>query len=373
MTAYFAAFVRDQIHRPEPTFSALIESIWASFTVGFKVREYPFHGQVPTFGFLFAATFPIVFFLRPPRRLFAVYALGIFGAFVWFWTNQRDRYLQACLPWFVVATTAALHLLWSQRHRYARLATSMLVGAQVVCGAGVFFIPAHIMITEGHPLPYVLRLIAAGYQGKYRQRFEPYEDWNFHAWVTIGRRLPKQAKVLVHEDRLWVGLDAPVVIDEAAWQAGIDYGTARTTADIYDILHRHGVTHVVTGRNHPGGGDHGVFGDILFWGFLRSDCGYIGKAGSLGLWALPYQRPAPARRTAAVATCNAGVQPGLYALDAGTGPLLVAPLARASPDALAHADFVVVEDECGLQVPLEGAERLVKRDNIDILSRLPQH
>lgn len=371
-TGYFAAFIQDQIHRPEATVSSLIDSIWASFTVGFKVRDYPFHGQIPTFGFLFAATFPIVFFLRPPRRLFAVYALGIFGAFVWFWTNQRDRYLQACLPWFVVATAAALRLLWSQRHRFARLATSLLVAAQVVCGAGVFFIPAHIMIPEHHPLPYVRRLIASGYDGKYRERFEPYDDWNFRAWVTLGKQLPPHSKVLVHEDRLWLGLDAPVVVDEAAWQAGIDYGTAHTTRDIYDILVRYGVTHVITGRNHPGGGDHGVFGDILFWGFLRSDCTYMSRVGNLSLWALPAQRPATTRRMAAVATCSFGIQPGLYALDEATGPVLVAPLTDASMDALSRADYVAVEDGCGLQVPLGGAERLVKRNNVDILSRLPQ-
>jgi hypothetical protein len=371
-TGYFAAFVHDQIHRPEATLSALVDSVLASFTVGFTVRDYPLHGAIPTFGFLFAATFPIAFYLRPPRRLFAVYALGIFGAFVWFWTNQRDRYLQACLPWFVVATATALRLLWNQRHQFARLATSLLVGAQIVCGAGVFFIPAHIMIPEHHPLPYVRKLIASGYEGRYRERFEPYDEWNFRAWVMLGKKLPPHSKVLVHEDRLWLGLDAPVVVDEAAWQAGIDYSTAQTTADIYDILVRFGVTHVVTGHNHPGGGDHGVFGDILFWGFLHSDCTHLANAGSLSLWALPAQRPPAMNRTAAVATCSFGIPPGLYALDAGTAPTLFAPLAEASTEALSRADYVAVEDGCSFQIPQQGAERLVKRDKVDILSRLPQ-
>jgi hypothetical protein len=178
--------------------------------------------------------------------------------------------------------------------------------------------------------------------------------------------------VLVHEDRLWLGLDAPVVVDEAAWQAGIDYGTAHTTADIYDILVRYGVTHVVTGRNHPGGGDHGVFGDILFWGFLRTECTYVARAGNLSLWALPAQRPPAIRRTAAVATCSFGIQPGLYTLDAGAEPVLVGALGDANAEALSRADYVAVEDGCGLSVPLGGAERLVKRNNVDILSRLPQ-
>ena len=314
-----------------------------------------------------------MFFLRPPRRLFAVYALGIFATFVWFWTNQRDRYLQACLPWFVVATAAALGLLWSQRHRFARISTSLLVGAQVLCGAGVFFIPSHFMILpEETPLLRVQRLIGAGFEGKYRERFEPSDDWSFLAWYRIGRRLPPHSKVLVHEDRLWLGLDAPVVVDEAAWQAGIDYGAALSTADIYDILVRFGVTHIVTGTTHRGSGDHGLLADVLFRAFLRTDCRYIGATGSLSLWEFPVARPSPARRTAVLATCNLGIKAGLYAFGGGSPPVLESPLEGASDEALGRADYVAIEDGCSLHVPLEGAERLATRFSVDIYSRLPQ-
>jgi len=73
-----------------------------------------------------------------------------------------------------------------------------------------------------------------------------------------------------------------------------------------------------------------------------------------------------------VATCSFGIQPGLYALDETTGPILVAALADASTDALSRTNYIAMQDGCGLQLPLEGAERLVKRNNVDILSRLPQ-
>jgi hypothetical protein len=63
---------------------------------------------------------------------------------------------------------------------------------------------------------------------------------------------------------------------------------------------------------------------------------------------------------------------GLYTLGDGARPVLESPLEDARSDALGRADYVALEDGCSLKVPLDGAEQLVTRNNVEIYSRLPQ-
>ncbi|MFI5308243.1 MAG: hypothetical protein ACHQ53_12860 [Polyangiales bacterium] len=350
--AYFEQFVNLTLLRPSHDLAGVLESLRVALTLGFRVHEYGFHAEIPTFGFLFAATLYCVPFVSPNRRTLVVYGLGLCAALVWYWTNHRDRYLQACLPWLVVATLATLALAWRNRGLPGRIAVTSLVLVQLACGAGAFFIPSYLMVPGLHPLSHVAALIGAGYQKPRPPRFEPYEEWGFRAWTQIGALLPAHAKVLVHEDRLWLGLDAPVVVDEAAWQAGIRYGEVGSTAAVYETLRRYGVTHVVTGQSHPDGGEQGVAGHLVFWDLLYGHAKQLGTRGKLTLWQLPPTRPeAELPGLALLATCHYGVPSGIYVFgDIGKAPPSL-PL-PAAPQTLPAALFgavrlVAFEANCG--------------------------
>src|SRR5882672_6464182 len=207
------------------------------------------------------------------------------------------------------------------------------------------------MIPGGHPLTQVVNMIGAGHTGRYDARFEPFSEWRFADWTALGQMLPPDARVLVHEDRLWIGLDRPVVVDEAQWQAGIRYGNVATPAEVYDLLRRYGVTHVVTGQSHSDGGDHGLAGNLLFWEFLTSYSKRITTRDVLTLWKMPGARPpANVPGPALILTCNQSQPPGLFGVGAIRARQALVPVKESSavPRSLVdRATYVIIEDGCG--------------------------
>jgi hypothetical protein len=348
---YFQLFVEKEVLRPKHNLAGVLESLGVAATLGFTVNEYAFHAKIPTFGFLFAATLYCAPFVGASRRMWITYGLGLCAALVWYWTNHRDRYLQACLPWLVAVTLATLVLAWRKRGRLGQLAVGMLVSAQLMCGAGAAFIPSHTLIPGFHPMPFAMQMIGMGYLKNHRPRFEPYDEWGFSAWTAIGQLLPRGSKVLVHEDRLWVGLDAPVVVDEASWEAGIRYGDFKTAAQLYDLYRGLGVTHLITGQSYEDSGEHGVAGHLVFWDFLSSHCRMIGTRGKLTLWQMPPRPPTPIAHGPAVAvTCSYGLPGGRYVFSeiAAHKPLPALPAPREiGPSALQGAELVAFEFGCG--------------------------
>lgn len=349
--SYFRIFLDQAVLRPSRDLRGVLESVRVAFTLGFDVHDYGFHAQIPTFGFLFAATLYVVPLVRPGFRVVLTYALGVAAALVWFWTNHRDRYLQAILPWLVAATVVVLALLFRRSGRAGRLAAVLFVVTQVACGAGIFWLPAHIMTPGGHPFPHLVTLAKAGLEKRYGERFEPYTDWGFADWTALGKLLPKKSRVLVHEDRLWLGLDAPVVVDEAAWQAGIRYAAYANAAEVYDALRRYGVTHVVTGQNHGDGGDHGIAGNVVFWDFVSRHAERVSQHGKLTLWQMPKERPpATPLGQVLVLSCNLSQPLGLYGFGELQDRMPLESLDsfdEATDEIVLRADYVVTEDDCG--------------------------
>ncbi|HEX3595598.1 MAG TPA: hypothetical protein VHU80_10860 [Polyangiaceae bacterium] len=373
---YFRVFMNYAILKPTHDLRGSIETLAAAATLGFRAYETGFHGETPIFGFLFAATLFCLPFTRLTWRVLVAFGLGFTAVSVWYWTNHRDRYLQACLPWLVVAAVSVLVQMWRSPERAVRLSVVALVLAQLGCGAGAYLEPSHFMIPGNHPLTQVMAMVGQGHKGEYAERFQPYKEWRFAAWTELGEKLPANARVLVHEDRLWLGLDRPVVVDEAQWQAGIRYGGLESAVQVYDLLRSYGVTHVVTGENHSDGGDHGVSGNLVFWEFLTSSARRLASANGLVLWQMPDRRPRPTPMgDALVLTCNQSVPPGLYAFNAirSQSPSVKVPPKSAVPAAmLERATFVVLEDECGLSVDPEALGEfavMVKRGGVSFYRR----
>lgn len=374
--SYFRIFQEWAVLRPSQDLAGVIESVWAGLTLGFRVHEYGFHGDVPTFGFLFATTLFCLPFVRVSPRAWVAYGLGVSAGTVWYFINHHDRYLQACLPWLVAATLSVLFEMWTSMGKIGRFSAGALVSAQLVAGAGVSLLPTYLMVPGGHPIDSVMALVNAGYEKHYAGRFAPYEEWNFSAWTDLGKELPKGARVLVHEDRLWLGLDKPVVVDEMQWQAGIRYGDVTTAAAVFDVLRPFHVSHIVTGTAHGDGGDHGIAGNLAFWEFVASYATRIDGRGKLTLWKMPSEKPAAVPMgPALVLTCNQNLPGGFYeflAIRERQPSAEVAPK-QPVPDALLdRAAFLVLEEACDYTVPpaqLANFRPLTNRGRVEFWKR----
>jgi hypothetical protein len=342
-------FMQWGLVRPTQDLSGLLESLRTALTLGFSTYDQ-FPGDAPAFGFLFAATLYCLPFTRPRWRVALPFALGLVGTFVWYFTNHHVRYLQACLPWLVVAALSVLVPAYRSGGA-SRLAACALVAVQLVTGAGLYLRTSYFMVPGEHPLVQVMKLVEAGYRKQYAERFAPHEEWNFEAWTKIGQQLPKGARVLIHEDRLWIGLDRPVVVDEPQWQAGIRYVALGSAAEVFDVLARYGVSHVVTGESHWDGGSHGITGNLVFLDFVTAHAKRLGSEGKLTLWEMPKERPAATPLGAALLlTCNQNLDGGLFdfpGISSGQPLVKVLPKTEVPTTLLERAAFVVFEDACG--------------------------
>lgn len=250
---------RTQHWKPSRDLAGLKESLGALWTWSFVPHDWKlFHGKVPVVGSLFTLLCVATPLLGKRLRLWAVIAATHCGIFVWYWTNHQDRYLQTLMPWMAAVTAVMLGLLWKQG-LLVRIPLLFLVGLQLVAGGDVPFIPAHVFLKV--PLRTSIDLIQAGYQKKYESRFALFD------FEQISQVLPADARILLHETHPHLGLQRPVIHDNAAWQAGIDYAALGTPAGIDAYLRSLRVTHLLwTDR---GSGAASVASDLLFHVFAR--------------------------------------------------------------------------------------------------------
>ena len=375
--SYFRIFLQLAILSPTHDLRGALESLRAALTLGLGTHAYGFHDDFPTFGFLFAGTLYCLPFSSSRWRVWLAYGLGVSAALVWYWTNHRDRYLQACLPWLVAATLSVLYTMWKRRGIPGRIAAAVLVGAQLLSGAGLALLPVSFMIPGDHALPQVTALVGAGYRKEYESRFEPFEEWGFASWTAIGRHLPRGSQVLVHEERLWLGLDAPVVVDEAAWQGGLCYSDLGNAAEVFGALEKLGVTHVVTGVASPDSGGHGIAGDLVFWDFLFSYGSRVYENGELTLWKMPLERPPSSPLGfSLILTCNQSQPLGLYenAQISRRDPTVPVTITAVSDEVLDRAAFVILEDHCeypNFEPRLRGFRKMTERGTVAFWKRMP--
>ncbi|MFZ1866528.1 MAG: glycosyltransferase family 39 protein [Polyangiales bacterium] len=365
---YFQQFQDQTVWRGQTSWAGLLRAMGTAITFGFEVHEYGFHGNLPTFGFLFAISLWLAPLAKVGRATWGTFALCLTGIVVWYLTYHRDRYLQALLPWMVVACTSVLVALYDTRRRSIRFGIAVLLGAQLIAAADLPFIRSHVMIPGKHPLPHALERLALGFEGKAQERDTPYDTWAFADWTRLGAQLPDNARVLIHRDRLWLGLDAPVVVDEPAWQGGLAYGALGNSAAMYDRLKELGVTHIITGRGHGDGGSLSISGALTFWSFVKNHTTLIAKSGHLSLWKLPETRPTEHQPSlVSVRTCTRGPRSGIYELSAlayVSNQDRAQPLAEPGPP----TQFLVIENGCGK--PPEGYGKLTTEGSFTMWEHL---
>lgn len=309
---YFADFNQNVVWNVSHDAKGLLEAAGAALTVGFKVRDYDFHGAEPTFGFLFALTLPLLPFVRPNRRVWMAFGLSVAGVITWMWVYHRDRYLQGLAPWMMVGVAAVLALLW-QRGRVERLAAVVLVGVQIAVAVDLPLYPAHRMSKGHHPLDALIRHVELA-------RSKP-DGWASEemmpgrAWLEMRDAIPEDGRVLIHDERSWVGLDRSVVVDDPYGQAGIRYGEMEDTRAVHEFLRGRGVTHIITGKHHDVG-TQSIAGQLLFWDYVHRHAMEVKKARGLTLWQVAQEAPEPGGDAEVLMlACKDAPPTGVYALE----------------------------------------------------------
>jgi hypothetical protein len=259
---------------------------------------------LPYIGSLFTLSLPLVPFLRRAGRirLGAVMAVGALA--LWAFTYRVDRNLQTFLPLLAAVTGAVLARAW-ELGRAARAGVAALIAVQAVWGADLAF-SGNDRLNDG------MALIRSGIDGSAERRFRGYN----RDLINLGRALPRDAVVLLHNTHLHLGIDRKLFLDWIGFQGLIDHRTFRTSLDIYRRFKELGVTHVVYVPNQHR--TSSLQEEVLFALFFSK----YPPVGNFGAWSylpLPSSPPPVEPAPKVVLVGSYGYQDGLYQIeDLGT-------------------------------------------------------
>jgi hypothetical protein len=361
-SARFAAYVKNALWPATHDLKGIAATLGVQFAFSFAPNDWArYHGDAPVFGSLFTILLLALPFLRGTKRVWWLYGAAQLGVGVWYWTSHQDRYLQAIMPWMAAGTAAAMALVW-RAGLPARIGLVWVVGAQLLWGAGVLFIPAHVMV--GVPAKTVIDLLGAGHRQNYAKRFQiysPYQD--------IAAHLKPKSKVLVHDHHVHLGIEAASVTDSPWEQGAISYGRLANRRALYDLYTSLGVTHILFANTKSTGNDS-IAGDLRFFQFVLEVGVDRVHHGGFTLVKMPPKPPAAtADQDVAALTCGRSPRSGLYRLEDLRVPVWVSksagypaprtpgpPNGKSATELLAHAGFAVVETPCqSMPAELRGA------------------
>lgn len=355
MNQFYSTLVERHFWRPTGTGAEkLKETLTTLFTFSFKPHDWEFmHRDWPVFGFLFTLSWFVMPFIGANRRVWALFLAGHVGVIVWFRFSHQDRYLQIIVPWMVAHVAAVIILLWRMGW-FARIPLLGLLTLQIVWGAAAYFIPSHVKVPGGRPLPHLFDLFSTGYRKVEKDRLKVFGEF-----MDAGRATPPKSKILLHRFEQHAGLRRTVVMDHPSWQGLISYGRVPSHRALYDLYTRLGVTHVMWQRADSLAEDT-IAGDLRFHGFVTHVGQQEQQYGSLLLAVMPAAPPPEGiSETVLYLGCH-GYKAGLYELsdmnvfEMGSHEKRYAPPRRALPSAQqAHVDeltklanYVVLSPKC---------------------------
>jgi hypothetical protein len=265
------------------------------------------------------------------------------AVFVWYLFSHYDRFLQAVLPWMVVATAACVLMIW-QTGWLARVALVPLLALQWIWGSDLPFVRTHNLIGDS-PLRKATQLIPTGFE-KAKGRLDLFEPL-----TTLGRSLPPDAVVLAHDVMTILGIDRNWVTD--LHQSRINYGRLLEPARIHDELVSLGVTHLLW----PGGsvGRESIAADLAFANYAQNYAERGLQYAGYTVAKVPAQRPEKLDRELQVGvfSCGGPYRKGMYTLSQLTLPIInpgPAPKRSAGVTTIEaaadEADLLVVDTAC---------------------------
>jgi len=345
------AYQDAQMWAPERNAQGLLETFRVLFTFSFEPHDWKrFHRDVPVFGSLFTLLLPCLFLCRRAGRTWLIVGWIHAALFAWYSLHHQDRYLQGLMPLFAAATAAMLLLIWTQHGRVVRAGLAALVGLQLVWGGDVYFFQTHAMARSS--LKKSIDLLSAGFERKTATRFGVQSSFQ-----AIGRELPPDARVLLHETNINLGTGRTTVLDNPGWQYAIEYGSEPSPAHVHALLSGLGVTHLHA-RTEKTKGTDSLAGDIRFYDYLRRYAENPRQLTGGVLAELGSAPEGPFDDSVAVLSCGSDYRPGLYQVtDLSTPPFgprtkeLPEPrspgtLPRDAPALIDAAEFVVVNPRC---------------------------
>jgi len=359
-----------QMWAPDRNVDGLLETFRALFTFSFEPHDWKrFHRDVPVFGSLFTLLLPCLLFCRGAKRTWLVVGWIHVALFAWYSVHHQDRYLQGLMPLFAGTTAAMLQLIWTQHGGIVRAGLAALVGLQLVWGGDVYFFQTHAMARS--PLKKSIDLLSAGFEHKTSGRFAIQNSYQ-----AIGRELPPDARVLLHETNINLGTGRTTVLDNPGWQYAIEYGSQPSPAHVHALLAGLGVTHIHA-RTEKTKGTDSLAGDIRFHDYLRRYAENARQLASGVLADLGNAPEGPFDDSVAVLSCGKDYLPGLYQVtDLSTPPFgprmkeLPEPrspgtMPRDAPALIDAAEFVVVNPRCfqGTVPGLRSGHTLMVRRN----------
>ena len=341
----------EQLWAPSRDLKGLLQTFEALVNYSFVPHDWKrFHKDVPVFGSLFTLLLACLPFTRGSRRLWALVAWIHLGLFAWFSVHHQDRYLQGLMPLMASATATLLLLVWRENPWFVRVGLGGLVALQVVWGADVYFFQTHAMARS--PLKKSIDLLSSGYERKYESRFAIQTTYQ-----SIGKLLPPNGRVLLHETNINLGTGRTTVLDNPGWQYAIEYGALESPAAMTALFRSLGVTHVYARPDKTKGKDS-LAGDIRFMDFVRRRARKSTSVAGGILVELTEPPQGPFDETVAVLSCRDDYQPGQYEVrDLKTppfGPRLgnlpeprrPATLPDDAADLVRTSEYVVLDPHC---------------------------
>ncbi len=346
----------------------VLNTLASPFTFAFWPHNWSaFHERVPVFGFLYTLTMPAIFFVPKRSRIAALYVVVSIGVIFWYWTFHQDRYLQAYLPWMAACVAAVVTQAW-RLGAGVRFALVLLIAAQLVAGAGVPFLPTHPMLRQS-PYSTSIKLIG-GWLSEKRVHVES----PLGAFSQLPFELPEDAKVLVHDEHLTLGIGRPIVSDALAWQTGIDYGTHSRPSEIWSLLRSFELSHVVW-KVEGGYGLSSIGADVAFYYFVLNHLDSMESLEGLRIGTIPSNPPSDEAFLGRVALlgCETSYENGIYPIEALTAtwlggapdksampapetPIKSKPGAKELIDLLAGVDAVRIDGKCMRKVRIDRQE-----------------
>jgi hypothetical protein len=274
------------------------------FTFAFT-PHYSFTNELPTFGFLFTLTLPLLLFVPRSGRLWIGALTSLAALFCWAFTYLVDRNLQIVLPLFVATTVAILVRAW-QLGRLARLGVAGLVLLQLVWGGDIWFGGSDRIASS-------INIIRSTLDGRSAVRFSGMSA----DYLALDTMLPKKAAILLHHGHPQLGINRNVHLDWAGFQGEIDYRNFKNARELYDRLRALGITHVVYVPGEQAGSSKQE--DVVFQSLAISFARQRTRVGMFEVFPLPPDAP-PARGPLQVLAIGLGTnQDGLYDVtDLGT-------------------------------------------------------
>jgi hypothetical protein len=225
---------------PKAAAERVLTSLKLVLTFSFE-PHYSFINSLPVFGSLLTLSLAFVPFVRGARRLWVGLLISLGAIFMWAFTYRVDRNLQVFTP-VLAATTAVLLARAAAAGWLGRVGAAALVFAQLAWGCDLMIAGNDRGAMGVDRLASGVSLIRSSYEGRGATRYASFRQ----GYIALGRALPRDAVVLLHDGHMSLGINRRVLLDWISFQGLIDYRTCRSARDVWQRLHDLGVTHIVS-------------------------------------------------------------------------------------------------------------------------------